>query len=403
MKGLQHMVALHHFQELRRRMTRTATRALLRGERAQSQSIENVPGTEIRRVLICRPNHRLGNLLLLTPLIHEIERVFPAAEIDIVLAGEQGAELFRTFHNVRHIHTLSRRMIRHPLETVLIAARIRRAKYDLAIDPCEGSQSGRWLMTIANATHVIASPGNALDMDGQRAADVDAAPRHMAKRPVYLLRRALAPSGILPKADYPALDIRLSPTERRRGQQILDVLTRAGSSTPKVIGIFADARGTKRYAEAWWIRFIESLGTRIPGFRVVEIAPPDGRSRLASRFRKFSSPDIREVAAVISRMTCFVSADCGVMHLGCASGTPTIGLFSVTDVAQYAPYGNGSCAIDTNGKSPEQVAQLAATAIAAVQAKNIPSAPSHATHQPPAAGPPSGAGSTQTAGPSIED
>jgi len=34
------------------------------------------------RVLVCRPNGRLGNTLLLTPLLQELERVFPGAEID---------------------------------------------------------------------------------------------------------------------------------------------------------------------------------------------------------------------------------------------------------------------------------------------------------------------------------
>ena len=31
---------------------------------------------EIKRILICRPNHRLGNLLLLTPLLQEVIETF---------------------------------------------------------------------------------------------------------------------------------------------------------------------------------------------------------------------------------------------------------------------------------------------------------------------------------------
>ena len=31
----------------------------------------------VKRVLISRPNHRLGNILLLTPLVQEIEKTFP--------------------------------------------------------------------------------------------------------------------------------------------------------------------------------------------------------------------------------------------------------------------------------------------------------------------------------------
>lgn len=356
------MFLLQDYQELRRRLTRTATRALLRESTAGSRSIQEVSGGQIRRVLVCRPNHRLGNLLLLTPLLKELQHVLPAAEVDIVLAGKDGAGLFRMFRNVGHIYVLPRRMVRHPLKTARIAAQIRWEKYDLAIDPCEGSQSSRWFTAIANATHVIGTAGN----DETRAAE--AAPRHMAKWPVYLLRRALATGGVSVSDEYPALDIKLSPTEIQRGQQILRVLTSAGTSLPRLIGIFADARGAKCYAEAWWLRFIEALRGQAPGFRIIEIAPPDGHSRLSSRFPRFFSPDTREVAAVISSMSCFISADCGVMHLARASGVSTIGLFSVTDMAKYAPYGDGSCAIDTNGKTPEQVAQRAATAMGMVQA-----------------------------------
>lgn len=371
---------MHHYQELRRRMTRSATRALLRGARNRLQATESVPGTEIRRVLVCRPNHRLGNLLLLTPLLKELQRDLPDADIDIVLAGDDGAALFRTFRNVKHVYALSRRMVRHPLATARIAFQLRQAKYDIVIDPCEGSQSSRWLTAIARATHVIDTPGN------EPTAGNHSTPRHMAQRPVYLLRQAIALNGAWPDEDYPSLDLQLSAAEHQRGEQILHVLTSAGASLPRVIGVFADARGAKRYAEAWWMRFIEGLRARVPGFTVVEIAPPDGRSRLSSRFPHFFSPDIREVAAVISRMACFISADCGVMHLGCASATPTIGLFSVTDATRYAPYGSGSGAIDTNGKSPDDVAQLAATIIQTMDASGVPPMPVRPTNPPMVAG-----------------
>lgn len=372
---------LHDYQELRRRLTGRVTRALLREPRNKSQSIQDVSSAQVRRVLVCRPNHRLGNLLLLTPLLKELQHIFPAAEVDIVLAGDDNVGLFRTFRNVGKIYTLSRRMVRHPLQTMRIVVQIRQAQYDLAIDPCEGSQSSRWLTAIANATHVVGMSGRG----DHRAADAYSAPRHMAKWPVFLLRRALAPRGASIDDEYPAMDIKLSPDEHQRGQQILRALTSAGTTLPQVIGVFADARGGKRYAEAWWLRFIEALRARDPGFVVVEIAPPDGRSRLSSHFPSFFSPDTRDVAAVISRMSFFISADCGMMHLGSASGVPTIGLFSVTDAEQYAPYGHGSCSIDTNGKSPEEVAQLANTVMGRL-CNGIPSTPCRTTHPSPAEG-----------------
>lgn len=44
-----------------------------------------VPG--IHRVLICRPNHRLGKAVLISSLLAEVEALYPGAEIDRCSAG----------------------------------------------------------------------------------------------------------------------------------------------------------------------------------------------------------------------------------------------------------------------------------------------------------------------------
>lgn len=321
-------------------------------------------GADVRRILICRPNHRLGNLLLLTPLVIELEQTFPNARIDIVLAGEHGAELFRTFRRVGHIYTLSRRMVRHPLAVLRTVMAIRRVHYDLALDPCETSQSSRLLAAIAGARHVIGIPRGQSGREG--SAPMDRAPTHMAQWPVFLLRSMLAPSSTQRVDDYPPMDIQLSPEEQQRARATLEQAMHAeGRLAQPVIGVFAAATGAKGYGVDWWQRFIRVVGARHPDAAIVEIVPADGRPRLAGELPSFGSPSPREVAAVIANMTCFVSADCGVMHLANAAGVPTIGLFKASDSLKYAPYGHGSQALDTNGKSPEEVAELASTLIGA--------------------------------------
>lgn len=360
----------NNYQEIRRRITRGTLQSLLGTSEARLQSTQDLSQKKIRRILICRPNHRLGNLVLLTPLIIDTQRLFPDAEIDIVLAGDQGPELFRAFGNVKHIHVLHRRMVRHPIAVVRTAMQIRRTRYDLAIDPCETSQSSRFLMAIAKAKYAIGLPRKHPEETATRPI-----PKHMAKWPVALLRRALSRQPMAePELDYPSLDIRLSPTERRSAALCLSTLIRSEelSRTKIIVGVFADATGTKRHEESWWICFLAELRKHLGDCAMVEIAPPDGRSRLSSTFPAFSSTSARKVAALISNMTCFISADCGVMHLASASGVPTIGLFSVTDSSKYEPYGNGSQAIQTSGKSPEEVAQLASTIIERIRLRGIP-------------------------------
>lgn len=354
-----------HYSELRRRIIRGALQPLFHAGNARLSPITSSSGADIRRILVCRPNHRLGNLLLLTPLLAEIQWLFPDAEVDIVLAGEHVAELFRSFPNVKHVYVLSRRMARHPLAVMRTALEIRRARYDLAIDPCEASQSARLLVIVAGAKHVLGTPRGGAGMTA--SASMANAPAHMAQWPVHLLRRASGSQSPEHGEGFPVLDIRLSDDERQRARATLERV--AGRQGPGfVIGVFAEATGAKGYGPELWRQFICIVRTQHPDAAIVEIAPADGRPRLADEIPSFASPSPREVAAVIANMTCFVSADCGIMHLASASGTPTIGLFSVTDASRYAPYGHGSGALDTNEKSPEAVAREASMLIRKIRA-----------------------------------
>ena len=267
-------------------------------------------------------------------------------------------------------------MVRNPIAIIRTVMRMRRARYDLAIDPCEASQSSRFLVAAANATYVLGIPRQA---DAHAAGQLQArlAPAHMAQWPVFLLRRALSRQPSAPDDVYPILTVQLSMDERQRGRRVLEGLLRAQaeSSGKPVIGVFAEATGAKRYDQAWWERFIAAVRVQC-SCALGEIAPPDGRTRLSSGLPVFSSPSPREVAAVIANMTRFVSADCGVMHLATASGTPTIGLFSVTDMTKYKPYGRHNHAIDTNDKEPEAVALLASELVGTISNGNAAPLPS---------------------------
>lgn len=372
---LKRLLDNKHYSELRRRIIRRAMRPLFHASDARLAPATELSGADVRRILICRPNHRLGNLLLLTPLVIELERTFPNARIDIVLAGEHGAELFRTFRRIGHVYTLSRRMVRHPVAVLRTVMAIRRVHYDLALDPCEASQSSRLLAAIAGARHVIGIPRGQSGREG--SAPMDHAPTHMAQWPVFLLRSGLAYPSLRLAEDYPPMDIRLSPEEQQHARAILEHATHAeGQLTQPVIGLFAAATGAKGYDVDWWQRFIRVVGARHPDAAIVEIVPADGRPRLAAELPSFGSPSPREVASVIANTTCFVSADCGVMHLANAAGVPTIGLFKASDLLKYAPYGHGSQALDTNGKSPEEVAEQASTLIGTFRTE--PPASAHA-------------------------
>src|SRR5206468_11923927 len=49
--------------------------------------------------------------------------------------------------------------------------------------------------------------------------------------------------------------------------------------------------------------------------------------------------DLLTAAALVRRCALFIGNDTGLMHIAAAAGTPTLGLFGPSPIAQYAPWG----------------------------------------------------------------
>lgn len=340
--------------DLRHRVVAKMFGRLIRSVERDLCAPGTLPIRGIHRVLVCRPNHRLGNAVLISPLIAELEKTYPGAEIDIVTGGRAAESLFSARFNVRNVICLPRRIARHLWVTAGLLRQLRLSSYDLAIDACIGSQSGRLLLAWVRARYKIGFSASTWNSDQVNKPD-PSCPEHMAKRSVFLLRQAL---GKNVEPIYPPLDIRLSDVERARGQEALTAIR--GPMVPeqgkKVVGVFANATGAKRYDEYWWQLFLIALQLRRPDIVIVDVLAEHGASQLSGSFASFYTRDVRKLAAVIASMDGFISADCGVMHVAAASGTPTYGLFSVTDEAKYAPYGHGSGGIDTRNLSATEAA-----------------------------------------------
>jgi len=64
---------------------------------------------ELNRVLINRPNQRLGNILLITPLIQEIIRYNPDVKIDLFVKGKVAPIIFENYPQVDQIIELPKK------------------------------------------------------------------------------------------------------------------------------------------------------------------------------------------------------------------------------------------------------------------------------------------------------
>lgn len=174
----------------RRRLVAGCFRRLLRSADAQLCEPGQLPVRGIHRVLVCRPNHRLGNTLLISPLLAEIEALYPGAEIDLVSAGCAAGNLFTRRFQIRTVYSLPRKIARHLWATIRLLRQVRSDTYDLAIDACNDSQSGRLLLAIVKARFKLGYPDEPSD---RKSAWRDfPCPEHLAHRGVFLLRTAYA-------------------------------------------------------------------------------------------------------------------------------------------------------------------------------------------------------------------
>ena len=315
--------------------------------RSQSGSSSNPAKEEFKRILISRPNQRLGNLLLITPLIQELEVTFPHAKIDLFVKGTLAPILFENYNSIERTLQLPKKPFSNILDYLLVWIKLRNKKYDLIINVDSGSSSGRLSTSFATSYLKLFNDN---DSDSRtKNSDI-----HFGRLPVHLLRSYLSGLGLsINKQPVKPLDLRLTPNEIAQGKDLLNGLTQNGKST---ILIFTYATGRKCYSKEWWEEFYLALKKEFQeDYNIVEVLPMENISQISFQAPSFYSKDVREIGAFITNVSIFIGADGGIMHLSAAVDTPTVGLFSVTRKEMYAPYNRGSIGIDTNAASHEDI------------------------------------------------
>lgn len=327
--------------QLRRKIMGALTKRI--GQTQKYPEMDAGTSIVIKKILICRPNQRLGNQLLLTPLVQEVINTFPNCEIDLFV---KGGVAFPVFENYKHIDTiikLPKKPFNHLINYGLAWLKLRKKQYDLVINGDKNSSSGRLSTQFAKAPFKVF--GDVSEDIQSEYSDYE----HISKYPIYNLRYYLNKLGF-PKnnTSVPLLDIKLNDSEYSNGKVILDKITK---NTKKTICIYTNATGNKCYSETWWETFYNRLQKEYKDYNIIEMLPIENISKIGFKAPHFYSKDIREMAAIIKNTSIFIAADNGVMHLASASLTPTLGFFSVTNENIYAPYGNKSIAINTNNTS----------------------------------------------------
>jgi len=331
------------------RIRRKATQGLTKniGNSTQQQYSPLPPGATVKRILISRPNGRLGNLLLITPLLQEVTATFPDCKIDLFVKGGLAPILFKNYKNVNFVIQLPGKPFKDLFKYIGKWVSIKKHRYDIAINVVKHSSSGRLSVQFANAKYKFFGD------DATDALINHADYGHMAKYAVYNFRHYVSQLGFTDTdRPVPLLDLKLSPDELTNGRNVLQNLVKNDKET---ICIFTYATGAKCFPPEWWEPLYSRMLAEYPQYNIIELLPKENVSQIGFKAPTFYSMDIREMGAVLAHTKVFLGADSGVMHLASASQTPTVGLFSGNNQKVYEPYNPGSIAINTNENGVEDI------------------------------------------------
>lgn len=297
------------------------------------------PPGAIRRAVVIRPDERIGNLLLLTPMIDALHQVWPGVQVDILVGGAM-AGLFENDPRVMDRIIFDKRaLVRNPLGLVPIARRLMAGRYDLAIDASHSHSFSLTSGLLVRATGARWRLGWRRGA-GDRLLNCGLVRRkedrpHTSRLYVELLR-VLAPG-----APWGPLHLPVTAAEEAEARRRLIEAGWPAAAGGPVVGFHPGGRGAKRWPTD---RFVEvARGLAADGATVILFHGP-GEESILERFEPglaIRAPrlPLRLFAAALRVCRLFVSSDTGPMHMAQAVGVPTLALFIIDNADMFGPTG----------------------------------------------------------------
>jgi lipopolysaccharide heptosyltransferase II len=299
-----------------------------------------------QRILLLRLE-RIGDLVMVLDAIAMVRSMAPDAAIDLVV-GSWNRPLADVIPGV-HVETVDVPWMARGgrglswAELVTRAREWRSKDYDLAIN-FEPDIRSNLLLALSGARRRIGfvSGGGGAVLTDAVAPDPRA---HVAENARALVLRAFETTGLKPRVtgSESAAKLRIPDEARRHAADLIGRLSPGGVT----IGI-QPAAG--RQIKEWDPGRFADVGSdlaRARGAKVVLIGSTSDRAAL-KRFLASWPPDVPLVqlpvetdlvvlAAVLERLSLFITGDTGPMHLAAAVDTPVLAIFGPSLPTRYAP------------------------------------------------------------------
>lgn len=303
------------------------------------------------RILLLRLR-LIGDVVFTTPAIRAIRRALPDATLTYLVERAAAPVVANNPHLDEVLVVDHARGLGRLRDDLRLAARLRRARYDVAVD-FHGGPRTSWLARASGAPKRIGYdiPGRAwlyTDVVG-RPRELRA--RHSVENQWDLLAAVHRPLAAPPD---PSRDPVQMEEDAAAAARVTARLAEAGVSAgaPLVVVHVSAGNPFRRWPTEAFVDTVVALSSSDENRRIILTSGPSepgaatrvgalASARLGASSRALVAlpePDLAELRALVARAALFVGGDSGPLHVAATTATPIVGVFGPTLAARSAPW-----------------------------------------------------------------
>ena len=287
------------------------------------------PMEKLNRIAVVRLDPRVGNIVLLTPLLSSLKLRFPQAQIDVV-ANHRSAVLLDQHKDLHEIIPFNKKKIWGHGGIFEVWKNIRRRTYDLVIDasnPTFPSTTQALMVRFSNARYTtgVGLPGlgkifthSVHIVEDETSHEIDLRLQLLKHVPGQASTHTVSLGSAILETHAPALD------EMPEQYALLNLGARLENKQlhPQVYSKIAQQILAQGYPVVLTygpteLKLAQQTQELCPE---AQLAPPTG---------------LQELARLMAQAAFTVSCDTGPMHIAAATGKPVIGIFVSTPPERY--------------------------------------------------------------------
>jgi lipopolysaccharide heptosyltransferase II len=301
------------------------------------------------RILLVRLRE-IGDVVFTTPAVRALRRRFPDAHLTYIVEPAAAPVIVGNPHLNRVIVAPRAPGLRGACADVALGLRLRRERYDLAIDFHGGPRASllAWLSG-ARVRLGYEIVGRAWMYTRRVGRPRALRPRHSVENQWDLL----ASLDIAPP-DRVAFPVEMA-ADSRAAAHVADRLTRAGvRDTDTTIVVHVSAGNPfRRWPSEHFAELVSALADAAAGHRIIVTSGPSehqAAERVVTDARARLAPDVRgrvlscgefslaELRALLDRAALYIGGDSGPLHIAATTAVPIVGLYGPTLPARSAPW-----------------------------------------------------------------